>query len=446
LTAFLQQWYAFSMLSVSFIYVFLPLSLFCYYVLPNKLRPPALLLISLVYLFLVQPIVAAFLAAFILLDYLAIHMMECYGARKFWLCFAIVKNLAILPLAALMTLPVMIPLLAVVYVVSSLDGVLAFYRREELSGGHSIANFGLHCVFFPRLYAGPLQPYREFAAQLGQVHFNSRSLLVGFGQFVQGGLKLTLIARQCAELFVIVSGFNSYDITVLSLWSAVILFGFWLYFTLSGYCDMAQGIGAMFGIFLPKNFYYPYQSPSIGDFFERFNMTLSAFLKRNIYDPLAKSSDIATDILGMLLMGVLFGIWFGPRMNYLLWGVFLTIFALIGRYLPKKLLSAIPVLIRRIFTFAAVLLSFALMTHDSARQGVSQMLGMLGLRGHAFQNELIMYQIISNLFLLILAAFLCTSAINLLIQWAQKSIPRIVDTALAVINIALLVIFTAIIY
>jgi len=373
-------------------------------------------------------------------------MMDRVVARKFWMGFVVVKNLLIVLLAGIMIPLGSVPLLfgAVVYAVSSLDAVFTLYRDEDVKNGRSIVNFGLYCAFFPRLYAGPVQPYREFSPQLGQVSFQFRSLLVGLGQFVQGGLKVALIARQCAELFVIVSGFGAYDTTVLSLWSAALLFGFWLYFTLSGYCDMAQGIGAMFGLFLPRNFYYPYQSRSIADFFERFNMTLTAFLKKNL--PVLKKNKIIADALGIVLIGILFGLWFGLRVNDLLWGVFLSAFVLIGRLLPARLSSIIPVLIRRILTFGVILVSFSLMIHENVFRGISHMGGMLGFGGYAVYNEQIMYQLASNLILLSLAAFLCTSAISLLVRWAQKTIPRITMATLTIINAALLVLLTAIIY
>jgi len=93
-----------------------------------------------------------------------------------------------------------------------------------------------------------------------------------------------------------------------------------------------------------------------------------------------------------------------------------------------------------------LLISFVLMIHESVWQGLSHMRGMLGFGGYAAHNELILYQLTSNAILLGLAAFLCTNAVSLLVQWAQKSIPRTVDALLIVINAALLVLFTAIIY
>jgi alginate O-acetyltransferase complex protein AlgI len=249
---------------------------------------------------------------------------------------------------------------------------------------------------------------------------------------VQGGLKAALFGRQCGILLRAISDFPAHEVTVLSLWSMAALFAFWVYFTLSGYCDMAQGIGAMFGIFLPKNYYYPYQSRDVGDFFERFNMTLTSFLRRNIPLP-------------MLFSGMLFGLWFGFRVNYLLWGLFLTVFMLLERFVFQRLLRIIPTLIRRIITLGVVLFSFALMAAPTVAEGFSHMHGMLGLGGHEAYNDIILHQLTANWIILLLAVFFTTNIVNILVLWIHRSMPRMMDGILAAANIALLVILTAII-
>ncbi|MCL2068611.1 MAG: hypothetical protein FWH00_01810 [Oscillospiraceae bacterium] len=442
---FLLEQPAFSMPGVAFIYVFMPLSLFFYYIIPHRLRPAALLWITLAFLLLAQPRVVPVLVLCVLLDYLAVRMMERFdnrpAARKLWAGFAIAKNLTVIIFAGrLPGFGGMMLLGAAVYCVSSLDMVLTFYRREY-PYERSIMRIGLHGLFFPRLYAGPVQPYREFAPQLAQIHFNLRSLTVGFGQFVQGGLKTALIGRQCGVLYLAVSGFPAHEITVLSLWSASALFAFCIYFTLSGFCDMAQGIGAMFGIFLPRNFYYPYQSRGAGDFFERFNMTVTAFLRR-----IVSCVPTAAEPLCLLLTGMLFGLWFGLRVNYLLWGVFLAVFVLLERWVFRRLLMITPTLICRIITFGAVLLSFALMAAPTAADGILHMRGMLGAAGYAPYNDMILHQLTTNWPVLLIAVFLSTNAVNLLVLAVHRSIPRVTDGILAAANMILLVLLTAVIY
>ena len=429
--------------SLSFIYVFLPLSLFCYYIIPHKQRPLVLLLISLIYLFMVQPWGVPFAAAFILADYIAIRAMRRYVCvRKFLLGLVILKNLAVVVISGLIfdygTMPLLLG--ASVYAINSTDAALTFYRAESVDD--NFAHFGLYCLFFPRLYAGPVQPYREFTPQLEQIHFNFKCIILGFGQFVKGGLKVVLIAGQCAGLILTISAFPPGDVTVLSLWSLALLFAFWLYFTLSGYCDMAQGLGVMFGMFLPKNFYYPYQSHGFNDFTERFNNTLTAFLKRNI-GALFIDKNSALEILGLFLMGLLFGLWFGPRVNHLLWGGFLSVLIVIERCIGKRLSVLTPMIFRRIFTFCIILLSFAIMLEQSALSGIDRIAAMLGLGGYAVYNEVIMYQLASNLVLLVLAVFFSTSAMNQLTRWAQRVAPRVSGVVSALINTALLGLLTA---
>ena len=439
--AFIQESSAMSLLGISFVYVFLPLSLFCYYIIPYRLRPAALLWITLAYFLLAQPWSVPMIIVCVLLDYLAVRMMEHKddnpAARKYWLGFIVVKNLLLVILTGrLWESGVILTSLGVaVYCVSSLDMVLTFYRRES-AYERNILRIGLHCLFFPRMYAGPMQPYREFAPQLAQIHFNFRSLTVGLGQFVQGGLKVALFGRYCGALFVTISEFPASEVTVLSLWSMAALFAFWIYFTLSGYCDMAQGIGAMFGIFLPKNYYYPYQSRDMGDFLDRFNMTVTAFLRRNVPE----------HTFGLLLTGMLLGLWFGFRPNYLLWGMFLAALVLLERQVFARMPKMLPTLIRRVLTFSAVLFSFALMAAPTVGEALLHMHGMLGLGGYQAYNEMIMHQLSANWIILLLALFFSTNIVNILVLSIHRSLPRLMDVILTIANTILLVLLTAIIY
>jgi alginate O-acetyltransferase complex protein AlgI len=260
-------------------------------------------------------------------------------------------------------------------------------------------------------------------------------------------LKLLLPGKYLMEMYAELTGPGWNETSLATGWMVMLCLALGLYYQLSGWCDMAQGIGAMFNFKIPLNFYYPYQSRSAGDFVQRFNSTVWSFLHRNVYETLKSAeSPAATEILCLLLMGMLFGLWFGFSVNYLLWGVFLILVRLIERTLLLKLSVMVPVLIRRVITFGVVMFSFTLMAADTAGAGLSHMRGMLGLGGLAGYNEIIMYQLTTNWMLLLLAGFLCTNAVNLLVLWAHRNAPRTMDGLLAAANAALLVILTAIIY
>ena len=114
---------------------------------------------------------------------------------------------------------------------------------------------------------------------------------------------------------------------------------------------MARGLGGMFGVALPRNFYYPYQSRSVTDFVGRFNISVTAYLKTYIYHPLGEDSGgFASAALNIGLVTLLWGLWFGFRINYLLWGLYFVLLILLERSVWGRILVKLPVFLLRVYT------------------------------------------------------------------------------------------------
>ena len=452
-TTFFYQWPLLNMTSISFLYIFLPLSLAAYYLLPHKLRPAALLAISGIYLVLAQPWSLPPIAASVVIDFVIIRLMarsDSNEARRRGLMnLSLCKNILIIILTGVLFEAGRTPLFlgAVVCSLSSLDAVVSFYRREQEYENNPVF-FALHCIFFPKLYAGPLSPYRDFSMQLSQIHFNTRSLAAGLGQLAQGGLKIVLFGSQFIALRQRLIDTTAAAPSLLSLWGGAMLFAFALYYMLSGFSDMAQGIGALYGVFLPHNFYYPYQSRSINDFFERFNITAISLLRRNVYYPLRggeKSNPApAADLLYLVLCGMLAGIWFGLRINYLLWGAFLMAFIAVERHIYPWLLRHLPTLFCRIGTFLIVLLSFSLMSAATPAEGFGTIASMLGLGGLPLYDDGTLYIFSTNSPTLLVGLFFCTNFFSIILLWLRKNLPLLADILMGAFNILFLAILTAI--
>jgi alginate O-acetyltransferase complex protein AlgI len=448
--SFLQSWPPLSLTDISFVYVFLPLSLFCYYVAPRRARPAALALISLGYCFLAQPWSLPLLCVSVLLDFGAARVMALCDRddtlRRICMGFSVLKNLLVIVLAGAFFETGRTPaaLGVVICCASTLDAVRAFYKRE-CPCEKNLAVFALHGLFFPKLYAGPMQPYKDYAGQLAGIHFQPRSLWLGIGQFAQGGLKVLLLGRQILGLYRTAAAFGTEEMSVLSVWGAMLFFALALYYTLSGYCEMAQGIGVAFGLFLPRNYYYPYQSRNVSDFFERFQSTAVSLIRRCTGAPPPGKSGILTDTVYVLLTGVLAGLWFGFRVNYLLWGVFLMCFAVLERQVFSRWGLQLPTLLGRAVTLLLVLVSFAVMAGGSAGESLLLLRRMLGQGGLPLYDGRILYLITSNWLLLVSGAFLCANGVNLCMLWLHKNLPRVAGFVLITGNAAILVVYTAII-
>lgn len=178
---------------------------------------------------------------------------------------------------------------------------------------------------------------------------------------IQGAAKQVILGVPIQQLYTALSGFSRSEHSVFSLWLMPLCAAMSLYFTLSGYCDMARGLGGMFGVALPRNFYYPYQSRSVTDFVGRFNISVTSYLKTYIYHPLGEDSGgFASAALNIGLVTLLWGLWFGFRINYLLWGLYFVLLILLERSVWGRILVKLPVFLLRVYTFSLVLFSFVI--------------------------------------------------------------------------------------
>lgn len=197
------------------------------------------------------------------------------------------------------------------------------FRGQKCS---NFPNYALFVTFFPQLIAGPIVHYQELTSQFANsvIHkFNIKKFMIGITIFFVGLFKKLFIADRLAEyanpLFDRAS--NSLDITFIDSWIGVLAYTLQLYFDFSGYCDMALGLGAMLQINLPINFNSPYKANSIQDFWRRWHITLSNFLRDYLYIPLGGSRSGAIHCYKNLMITMLLGgMWHGAGWTFIFWG------------------------------------------------------------------------------------------------------------------------------
>lgn len=202
-----------------------------------------------------------------------------------------------------------------------LSYVIERYRGNVEHTG--IWDYSCFISFFPQLVAGPIVLYQEFVPQLQARKMRKPSvenLYDGFTLFILGLAKKVLLADTLAIL--VNAEFNSIAyLDALSAWATLIFYIFELYFDFSGYCDMARGIGKMFGFELPENFNSPLLASSVKDFWRRWHMTLSRFLSAYIYIPLGGNrKGKARQCLNLFVVFLASGIWHGANWTFVVWG------------------------------------------------------------------------------------------------------------------------------
>lgn len=195
------------------------------------------------------------------------------------------------------------------------------YRGE--TKGYTFIEYALFVAYFPQLIAGPIVLHNEIIPQFkdkNKRNFDARNFSKGMYIFAIGLFKKVIIADTFGKA--VTYGFGT--IATLSSMEALIVslsYTFQLYFDFSGYCDMAIGIGNMFNIELPQNFNSPYKAVSITDFWARWHMSLTRFLKTYIYIPLGgnRKGRVRTYI-NIMIVYIVSGIWHGANWTFILWG------------------------------------------------------------------------------------------------------------------------------
>ncbi len=209
------------------------------------------------------------------------------------------------------------------------------YRRKVR--GYSLTDYSLFVTFFPQLIAGPIVHHSEVVPQFsGQRGWrpSADDFSVGFTQFICGLAKKVLLADNIARYAnpIFDAARDGIFPTFLDGWTAALAYTFQLYFDFSGYSDMALGLGRMFGIKLPQNFNSPYKATNIADFWRRWHMTLSRFLRDYLYIPLGGNRKGPTrrgiNLMVTMLLG---GLWHGAGWTFVVWGGLHGLYLLLHR-------------------------------------------------------------------------------------------------------------------
>ena len=198
------------------------------------------------------------------------------------------------------------------------------YRRE--TSEYNFLHYALFVSFFPQLIAGPIVHHKEMLPQFIRETARSieyRHLAIGISIFILGLFKKVVVADSLAPYSI--ETFNAVAageiLTFFEAWKGALAYTFQLYFDFSGYSDMAIGLAMLFGIRLPLNFDSPYKANSIIDFWQRWHITLSRFLRDYLYIPLGgnRKGQIRR-YLNLMITMLLGGLWHGAEWTFVLWG------------------------------------------------------------------------------------------------------------------------------
>ena len=264
---------------------------------------------------------------------------------------------------------------------------------------YSFTNYALFVTYFPHLIAGPILHHREMMPQFADpetYRVRASNFAVGSAIFVIGLAKKVLIAdnlsRYANDLFAAPA-----DPSFFVAWAGVLAYTFQLYFDFSGYSDMAIGLSRMFGVKLPLNFNSPYKAASIADFWRRWHMTLSRFLRDYLYIPLGGNRrGPIRRYVNLLVTMLLGGLWHGASWTYVAWGGLHGIYLVVNHgweALRERLGFRNPGLAWKLgaafLTFAAVVYAWVFFRAASFHDAIAIAGGMTGRNGFAIPQTLL---------------------------------------------------------
>lgn len=268
-------------------------------------------------------------------------------------------------------------------------------RRGEVPVQKSFPDFLLFVSLFPQLIAGPILRYSEIAPQLKKRRVHAEDAFYGVTRFCIGLGKKVLIANYAGNVASQMLDSLSGQTTV-GVWLGIVMFSLQLYFDFSGYSDMAIGLGRMFGFQYGENFNLPYLAKSATDFWRRWHISLSSFFRDYVYIPLGGNR--RHQMLNLLVVWCLTGLWHGASWNFVLWGLFYGALIVAEKY-TMRYLEKIPGAVRHVVMIFVILIGWTLFyftDFSQLREAFSIMFG----GGAGFINAKTKLQLTNSLLLL----------------------------------------------
>lgn len=257
---------------------------------------------------------------------------------------------------------------------------------QKIEKEYGFSNYALFVCYFPQLIAGPIVHHKEMVPQFQKIgsgyHVDAETVSKGLILLLVGLFKKVVIADYIA-LYVDPAFSNVASLSFYDAWSAMLGFTLELYFDFSAYCEIAMGLGLLFGIKLPINFQSPYKATSIQDFWRRWHITLGEFLKHYLYIPLGGSNIGAVHtVLALSITMLLGGLWHGASWHYVVWGLLHGLMLSIY-FIWRQTSYQLPPAAARLITFICVMLAWVMFRADSFNDAIHYYGTLFGLNGVA---------------------------------------------------------------
>ena len=416
--------------SLLFLFIYLPIVLAVYYIVPLKWRNPWLLLANLVFYGWGEPVYIALMLFSMVFNYFGGKFVSQYRGKdqhkaKTILVVVIIVNLAMLAffkyynlfahtldlipgLSFIKPLSIALPIGISFYTFQKMSYSIDIYRGD-CDAQKSFVSFGTFVTLFPQLIAGPIVRYKDIASQLNFRAKSADQFASGVRRLTVGLAKKVLIANNIGRLWDTYSAMAAPDLSVVGSWIGIIAFSLQIYFDFSGYSDMAIGLGRMLGFEFLENFNYPYISKSVTEFWRRWHISLGTWFRDYVYIPLGGNrKGKYRQLLNITIVWALTGFWHGASWTFMLWGLYYAAFLIFEKLYWLKVLEKAPKFVGHIYTILVAVCGWVVFQLTSLSDCARYYRAMFGFGSGGFYNKVDGFYAASFAIVFVIAFIACT--------------------------------------
>lgn len=413
--------------SLVFLFLFLPLVLISYHLLPHGLRNFHLLLASLFFYAWGEGVYTVLMMLSITANYFIGRTLAARSdtSRKTLLAVGVIVNL--LPLLYFKYSPFFLKNLGVILQAGSDEATwsvhlpigISFFTFQSISylvdvyrgtiaPQTSLLRLGLFISLFPQLIAGPIVRYKDIFFQLGRRQVTFAGFSHGVERFIFGLGKKVLLANPLGQMADAVFALPPQELSTAAVWIGATSYMLQIYFDFSGYSDMAIGLGRMFGFTFLENFNFPYIAQSIQEFWRRWHISLSNWFRDYLYIPLGGNrKGVRKTAINLFIVFAICGLWHGASWTFLVWGLFHGFFLAMERGRFGLLLKKAPSFLCLCYTLFIVLIGWVIFRADSLAYAGRFLAIMFGFSETGILDYKVFTQLTPHIYTVYVFAMIC---------------------------------------
>ncbi|ANX13789.1 alginate O-acetyltransferase [Fictibacillus arsenicus] len=395
-----------------FLFMFLPIVLAAYFLLPRMFKNFILLLASLIFYAWGEPKYVILMLVSIVMNYIFGLMVHKFrnqiGYKKMTVALAVIANIGLLGyykysnflienMNSLFDLnianePLPLPIGISFFTFQAMSYVIDVYRRDAAVQSN-IFDLALYIALFPQLVAGPIVRYNTVADEIKKRVHSLELFSEGVRRFIIGLSKKVLIANPMGELADTLFAMNPGDMSSGTAWLGILAYTLQIYFDFSGYSDMAIGLGKMFGFNFLENFNFPYISRSIAEFWRRWHISLGSWFRDYVYIPLGGNRKGPwTTYRNLLIVWTITGFWHGASWTFMAWGFYYGVIISLERLGLSKILEKLWRPLQHVYVLLIVMIGWVFFRSDSFDYSFNYIQTLFGFNGtQALDNATFLY-------------------------------------------------------